>query len=272
MTVFSRECAEWEGSGYGSVLYTPATHPGLFSLAAPWTSGRAYKELMLQYPDAVPVLVLVRDTNANGRVRVDKEGRPRLHYDMSQPDKESMVKGMVAGLKALAAAGATSVITLLNSEQGRFDFDPSDRDQNGGISNPLRNQSNEAVPRYSSLEDPKFNAWLKQVEAIGVPDCRMGTFSAHQMGTARLGVSPNSSVLDCSGETWDVGGLYCCDGSTLPTSLGVNPMITIESIAYMLAGGIAQREMRKRGKKARKNVELEYEKEGISAITTSAKL
>lgn len=261
MSVFSRECAQWEGSGYGCVLYTPATHPGLFAAAAPWTGGQAYKDIMLAYPNAVPVLVLVRDTNTNGRVRVDKEGRPRLHYEISPQDKETMVKGMVAGLKAMAAAGASTVVTLLNSEHGRFDFDASYRENGGGGS------SHSSI---SVLEDPAFNSWLHRVEATGIPDCRMATFSAHQMGTARLGVSPEISVLDSNGECWDVGGVYCCDGSTFPTSLGVNPMITIEAIAYMLAGGIAQREMRRKGKKVRGKVAVEYEKEGTSANGVAA--
>lgn len=69
----------------------------------------------------------------------------------------------------------------------------------------------------------------------------MPLFSAHQMGTCRLGCDPASSVLDPSGECWEVAGLYCLDGSTFPTPTGVNPMISIESISYMLSQQLAER-------------------------------
>jgi len=47
-------------------------------------------------------------------------------------------------------------------------------------------------------------------------------------------------------------GLYCCDASVFPTSTGVNPMITVEATAHMLALGLAQ-------KMARKQSNLKYD-------------
>ena len=43
------------------------------------------------------------------------------------------------------------------------------------------------------------------------------------------------------GECWDCQNLYVADGSVFPTSLGINPMITIESISYMISQNIIQR-------------------------------
>ena len=218
MSIFSKEASAWESSGYGSILYTPAVHPGLFAAAAPFTGGHDFKDLIVQYPNAVAVLVLTRDSNDTGKVVIDSSGQPRLHYEIAPRDEESMVQGMQLGLKALKAAGATSVMTCLNSERGRFDV------VNGG-------------------DDGDFEAWLGEVRATGVPLLKMATFSAHQMGTARLGVSPATSVCDAEmgGECWEAAGLFCCDASTFPTSLGINPMVTIEAIAYVLAGRIAER-------------------------------
>jgi choline dehydrogenase-like flavoprotein len=60
-------------------------------------------------------------------------------------------------------------------------------------------------------------------------------FSAHVNGTCRLGSNPASSGVTPFGERHGVRGLYVCDGSILPTSLGVNPQETIMAMASLLA-------------------------------------
>lgn len=49
----------------------------------------------------------------------------------------------------------------------------------------------------------------------------------HLMGTAVMGEDPGSSVVDPWGRSHDVPNLYVMDGSTFPTSSGVNPTATI---------------------------------------------
>ncbi len=38
-----------------------------------------------------------------------------------------------------------------------------------------------------------------------------------------------------------VSNLYVADASIFPTSTGVNPMITVEAMSYMVAQGLAER-------------------------------
>jgi long-chain-alcohol oxidase len=48
----------------------------------------------------------------------------------------------------------------------------------------------------------------------------MTVFSAHQMGTARMGASAKTSVVDEAGECWHASGLFVADASLFPTSTG----------------------------------------------------
>ena len=77
--------------------------------------------------------------------------------------------------------------------------------------------------------------------AEGYAPGRMTLAALHIMGTARMGGSPEMSATNPDGETWDLRDLVVADGSCFPTASGVNPMISIESIAYMNAKRLASR-------------------------------
>ena len=47
-----------------------------------------------------------------------------------------------------------------------------------------------------------------------------------------------NGVVDPSGKVWEREGLYIADGSVFPTSLGVNPQLTIMATARHIADQI----------------------------------
>jgi choline dehydrogenase-like flavoprotein len=63
----------------------------------------------------------------------------------------------------------------------------------------------------------------------------------HPMGTAAMGGDPARSVTTPSGAFRGVEGLFVADASLLPTSLGVNPMMTVIACASRVAGRLAER-------------------------------
>jgi choline dehydrogenase-like flavoprotein len=73
------------------------------------------------------------------------------------------------------------------------------------------------------------------------PSDYMAVSAYHPLGTCRMGADPEHSVVNHTGETWDVENLFICDGSTVPTSLGVNPQMTIFALAMRCAGFVDDR-------------------------------
>ena len=63
----------------------------------------------------------------------------------------------------------------------------------------------------------------------------------HNMGTARMGTDPETSVVNEWGRTHDVKNLFVIDGSVFVTSAAVNPTRTIQAIALYVADAIKQK-------------------------------
>ena len=64
----------------------------------------------------------------------------------------------------------------------------------------------------------QLEAFLAGLRGAGTSANTLGLFSAHQMGTCRMGYSPASSVVDADGECWELDDLFVMDASTFPTA------------------------------------------------------
>ena len=63
----------------------------------------------------------------------------------------------------------------------------------------------------------------------------------HPMGTARMDAHPRRGVVAPDGALHGADALYVADGSLLPSSIGVNPMMTIIAMASRVARRLADR-------------------------------
>jgi len=56
-------------------------------------------------------------------------------------------------------------------------------------------------------------------------------FASHPLGGCRMAESKDDGVVDHRNEVFGYEGLFCIDSSAIPTSLGVNPSLTISAVS-----------------------------------------
>jgi len=205
-SAYSNEFAYLDGN-YGYKLEVPPAHPGLIGMATPWYSPREYREQMLQTANVATFIVLTRD-KGEGTVTIDRDGEPVLDYVVSVYDRKHLMHGLSQAARAHFAAGAQSIITLHN-KRTRIDR-----------------------PEGGTVSEQQFREYARQVERHGMGPNRVMMFTAHQMGTCRMGADPKNAVVDGNHEVYGVKGLFVCDGSVFPGASGVNPMLSIMGLAH----------------------------------------
>ncbi|MCO5561677.1 hypothetical protein L7F22_015298 [Adiantum nelumboides] len=210
MTAYSNVAENLDTMGYGAVIQCAASQPGIVSICLPWVSGLDFKARMQKFSRTAFFIVLIRD-HSGGQVSSDEHGRLCVRYQLSDLDKKNSKAGVEKGLQILAAAGAVEVGT-------------------GNIDGEV------FAPCSGTMAD--FNAYLARVQSNTFKQVGTTVVSAHQMGSCRMGVNSSVSAVQPSGETWEVKGLFLADSSVFPTSLGINPMITVQSIAFCTAENI----------------------------------
>src|SRR5205823_8352853 len=92
-----------------------------------------------------------------------------------------------------------------------------------------------------AVKDGTVEEYVGRFAALGVRKNDMTVFSAHQMSSCRMGSGPRQAPVNPDGETYEVRNLFVADASALPTSTGVNPMISIMGLAHRNAGIIRTR-------------------------------
>ena len=77
-------------------------------------------------------------------------------------------------------------------------------------------------------------AGAKDIEPWTVPD-RMPGMGIHEMGTARMGSDPKTSVLNKHNQVWDAPNVFVTDGSCMASASCVNPSLTYMALTARAA-------------------------------------
>ncbi|MCB0365553.1 MAG: GMC family oxidoreductase [Bdellovibrionaceae bacterium] len=185
-----------------SCMYFP------FTLAKNLTGyGEEMDDLVRHFTHLQMILVLAIDeAEKSNRVTWGRDGRPKIHYRISQKTKESLIAGVKASSRLFFAAGAQQV-----HAPGASRFYLS------------RNEVN----RLDHLISKK-NFRLGQVSIA----------AAHLMGGCRMGVDPKRSVTDPWGRVHGQRNLYVADASLFPAASEINPYLTIMALADRVAQAV----------------------------------
>jgi choline dehydrogenase-like flavoprotein len=188
-------------SGY---LLMPAFGSQMIVAASLPGFGEDHRELMERYRHIAALLVLLHD-RTTGRVSVNYKGAPNIAYRLRRSDKKVLVEGIINAARLLFAAGATEILMPYTQHF------------------PIRTEADLDIIRQRGI----------------VPNDIMMA-SSHPQGTLRMGENPNRTVVNLSGESHAVKGLFVADASLFPTSVGVPPTLTIAALATHVAGQIIE--------------------------------
>ncbi len=155
--------------------------------------------------DHMVVFGFMIEDSSRGRV-FSRNGRSLITYRLNDQDVALIKRGIEILARVYFAAGATSVMP------GVHGFDE------------LRTAEDLDRFRRATLSARDF-----QLTAY------------HPLGTSRMGVDGRTSVIGPDHQVHDTRDLYVVDGSAVPSSLAVNPQVTIMALATRAAEKIADR-------------------------------
>lgn len=215
--VGNTDCERYDAERHPVAIETPPIHPAILGLLLPWKDGLVFKIGSLGWKNFGAFIGISRDrAHYCNRIDIDADGNPVIHYRIQDIDTPNLIAGLEANLRMLRAGGG-KILFYAHSTAPWY------------------------VPTNPDNDDEEFEAYIRQMKKDGIKPLEMQVFSAHQMSSCRMAASPDVGPVSSHGELFECENLFVADGSVLPTSLGINPMITIDAIAHMISKSIVRK-------------------------------
>ena len=194
---------DWAGRG---IRFEGGTPPlPAHALAIP-QHGPDFIRALEQYRETAFFGFMIKDESRGRVYKSPVPGLPLVRYSMNRADLARYVEAFAALSRIYFAAGASAVSPL------------------GCARMPI-------LASVKDVDDFAQRAWKPNDFIVS---------AYHPLGTARLGLTPGAGVIDPNHQVYGHTGLYVMDGSAVPSSLGVNPQITIMTLANRAAERLAQ--------------------------------
>lgn len=212
--LFDEEMRPWDGVPQGLYIHDLAEEGVLFegaSMTPEFSSvglpfyGPKLVQTMERYRNLAMFGIMVED-DGRGKVRRGLDGRPLMIYRAGSAELARLRKGIETLSRLFFRAGARVVFPPIAS-----------------------------LPELHSEEECARIAEMPLVPE----DLELTAF--HPLGTCRMALDDRRGVIDPGCESWEMDRLFVVDGSIFPSSLGVNPQLTIMAFATRAAGHIDDR-------------------------------
>ena len=167
-------------------------------------TGAEHQERLAAYGHVASTGVHLSD-DSRGRVGIAGDGSLRITYRLTREDARRLSSGIARAAELFYAAGAREVYPQL-----------------AGVPVLPRNR-------------------IADLDSSPPPARRMRLEAFHPLGTARMDADPGFGVVDATGAVHGYRSLYVADGSLFPSSIGVNPMMTIIAMASRVSRQLADR-------------------------------
>ncbi|HET6417488.1 MAG TPA: GMC family oxidoreductase [Polyangiales bacterium] len=181
----------------GILMAENAVPPGTTAAQIPFL-GQEALDLMKRYDSMVMTGVLVEDSHSGTVAR--RFGGPMARYSITRYDHARFLRGV-------------QHLATLHFEMG----------------------AERVILPFSNFHIARHVDELAGIERSQGSRSTIELFTVHMMGTCRMGSRPSHSVVNLSGEVWDLPGCYVADASLFPTAVGVNPQVTIMALATRVA-------------------------------------
>jgi choline dehydrogenase-like flavoprotein len=186
----------------GIMLEGAAGTPDWIATSLPYF-GERHRELMESVRFLSQFGIMVSD-GSRGRVR-ELRGTLLVQYDLDRRDTERFKRGIEILADIYWAAGARRV-----------------------------------YPPIAGLPELRPGE-MELLRSLELRPQQLSLIAFHPLGTCRMGGDPARAPVDADGRLRGYEGIYVADGSIVPSSLGVNPQITIMALATRIAFKLAGR-------------------------------
>ena len=190
---------QWE---HERILLEATFTPLAFGGAWLLGAGRSHQEAMLDFGHIASIGVHLSDQSA-GQVGLGSRGSLRASYALTKDDARRLTFGIARAAEIHFAAGASEVYPNI---------------VRAGVLKP---------GDLPGFEATTFKPSELRLEAF------------HPMGTARIAADPRQGACAPDGSVHGTRDLYVADASLFPTSVGVNPMMTVIAFAKQVSRGVA---------------------------------